>query len=277
MEGGPGQEGEEERYLRQVMGIVEEQEWSKERQRVKRVKKKSACKEAKPGVEVEDVPQGAWGVTKVVFLLSLCLCLSSSLVVFSDYKGADTLSLRHMMVRGPHLVAMLDTITTRSLATAAKEGFVQLGEVGDRAAREVVVGLGELKRRLEEVAVQASELGLKVAKAVHKKLILPALDWLQQPRRRPAGPPPPPPPLSQPQPQNQKSSTSQPKTNEEQAGFPSPQKPDIRKEMATKIAATTAFLKRREEEDQKHKDAEEDKIREFKMLQARRREAERGK
>ena len=46
--------------------------------------------------------------------------------------------------------------------------------------------------------------------------------------------------------------------------------------MATKIAATTAFVKRREEEDQKHKEAEEDKIREFKMLQARRREAERG-
>ena len=65
MEGGPGQEGEEERYLRQVMGIVEEQEWTKERQRVKRVKKKSACKEAKPGVEVEDVPQGARAVTKV--------------------------------------------------------------------------------------------------------------------------------------------------------------------------------------------------------------------
>ena len=31
------------------------------------------------------------------------------------------------------------------------------------------MGLGELKRRLEEVAVQGSELGLKVAKAVHKK------------------------------------------------------------------------------------------------------------
>ena len=60
-------------------------------------------------------------------------------MVFSDYKGADTLSLRHMVtplpsnpwqvVRGPHLVAMLDTITTRSLATAAKEGFVQVERV----------------------------------------------------------------------------------------------------------------------------------------------------
>ena len=105
-----GEEGEErgaEKYLREVMGIVEEKEQRREQQRRTRRKEaeeggKARRQEAKATklkvekglVEEEMVCQGPLIVTKVFFLVSLCLFLTSSALLLSDYKQKDSLALR---------------------------------------------------------------------------------------------------------------------------------------------------------------------------------------
>ena len=104
------EEGEErgaEKYLREVMGIVEEKEQRREQQRRTRRKEaeeggKARRQEAKATklkvekglVEEEMVCQGPLIVTKVFFLVSLCLFLTSSALLLSDYKQKDSLALR---------------------------------------------------------------------------------------------------------------------------------------------------------------------------------------
>ena len=116
------EEGEErgaEKYLREVMGVVEEKEQRREQQRKTRRKEAeqeggARRKEAEEGgqarrrqeakakkmkvekvlVEEELVCQGPLIVTKLVFLVSLCLFLTSSALLLSDYKQKDSLALR---------------------------------------------------------------------------------------------------------------------------------------------------------------------------------------
>ena len=85
--------GEAEDYLREIMGVAEEEDWDRQRRRRRRRRQ-----EEKVGVE-EELEEGAMGLTKAVFLLSLLLFLSSSLVLLSDYRQSDTLALRRMVRR----------------------------------------------------------------------------------------------------------------------------------------------------------------------------------
>jgi len=337
------EEGEErgaEKYLREVMGVVEEKEQRREQQRKTRRKETeqeggARRKEAEEGggqarrrqeakakkmkvekvlVEEELVCQGPLIVTKLVFLVSLCLFLTSSALLLSDYKQKDSLALRQTVAslpsfEAPAMLKKLPDLT--SIADTAREAFVQVGWLGEDSWAAARAGLLKLWERSELVAANGIQLGGRLAEAVYRKVLVPALRWLQEPRRR-GGPdqhqkqqhqhhqqqqnhhqqqqegperkkeggsktgfPPPPPPSPQPSPS---------------AGGPS--RSEMERQMAAKIAATTAYLNKEREqtegmkrkemgEERKRTKEEKEKLAEkessmddFKRLQARRREAE---
>jgi len=315
-----------------VMGVVEEKEQRREQQRKTRRKEAeqeggARRKEAEEGgqarrrqeakakkikvekvlVEEELVCQGPLIVTKLVFLVSLCLFLTSSALLLSDYKQKDSLALRQTVAslpsfEAPAMLKKLPDLT--SIADTAREAFVQVGWLGEDSWAAARAGLLKLWERSELVAANGIQLGGRLAEAVYRKVLVPALQWLQEPRRR-GGP-------SQHQQQQQQNHHQQqqqggPERKKEggaKTGFPPPPPPspqpsaggpsrsEMEKQMAAKIAATTAYLNKEREqtegmkrkemgEERKRTKEEKEKLAEkessmddFKRLQARRREAE---
>ena len=147
------EEGEErgaEKYLREVMGVVEEKEQRREQQRKTRRKEAeqeggARRKEAEEGggqarrrqeakakkmkvekvlVEEELVCQGPLIVTKLVFLVSLCLFLTSSALLLSDYKQKDSLALRQTVgTLGQISISLILKNTFHTLQVASLPSF----------------------------------------------------------------------------------------------------------------------------------------------------------
>jgi len=260
-------------------------------------------------VEEELVCQGPLIVTKLVFLVSLCLFLTSSALLLSDYKQKDSLALRQTVAslpsfEAPAMLKKLPDLT--SIADTAREAFVQVGWLGEDSWAAARAGLLKLWERSELVAANGIQLGGRLAEAVYRKVLVPALRWLQEPRRR-GGP-------DQHQKQQHQQHQQQQNHHQQQqegperkkeggskTGFPPPPPPspqpsaggpsrsEMEKQMAAKIAATTAYLNKEREqtEGMKRKEMGEERKRtkeklaekessmdDFKRLQARRREAE---
>jgi len=266
-------------------------------------------------VEEELVCQGPLIVTKLVFLVSLCLFLTSSALLLSDYKQKDSLALRQTVAslpsfEAPAMLKKLPDLT--SIADTAREAFVQVGWLGEDSWAAARAGLLKLWERSELVAANGIQLGGRLAEAVYRKVLVPALQWLQEPRRR-GGPD----HQQQQQQQNHHQQHHQQQQGHQQqqqggperkkeggakTGFPppspspqpspsagGPSRSEMEKQMAAKIAATTAYLNKEREqtEGMKRKEMGEERKRtkeklaekessmdDFKRLQARRREAE---
>jgi len=334
------EEGERgaEKYLREVMGIVEEKEQQRKtrrkeaeqegglrrketeqgggqaRKQEEEVKKRrQKLKVEKVLVEEEEIVcQGPLMVTKAFFVVSLCLFLTFSALLLSDYKQKDSLALRQTVAslpsfEAPAMLAKFPPLT--SIASTAREAFVQVGWLGEDSWVAAKAGLVKLWERTGVVAANGIQLGGRLAEAVYRKLLVPALQWLQEPRRRggPAHP-------HQQQQQKQQQQHHQQEQEQEvperrkeggdKTGFPppsaggGPSSSEMEKQMAAKIAATTAYLnkereqtearkrkemveerKRTKEKEEKTKEKEklmekESAMDDFKRLQARRREAE---
>jgi len=264
------------------------------------------------------VCQGPLIVTKVFFLVSLCLFLTSSALLLSDYKQKDSLALRQTVASLPSFEtpAMLAKLPPRlaTIANTAREAFVQVGWLGEDAWSAGRAGLLKVWERTEVVAANGIQLGGRLAEAVYRKMLVPALQWLQEPRRRGA-------PSHHQQHQQQHHQPHQQqhqqhhqphhqqhqqqeqevperrKKGGEKTGFPppsassgGPSRSEMEKQMAAKIVATTAYLNKEREQTEgmkrkemveERKRAKEEKLVEkessmedFKRLQARRREAE---
>merc|ERR1712210_437838 len=105
----------------------DEEEGDGTRRRSKQEAKAKKMKEEKVLVEEELVCQGPLVVTKLVFLVSLCLFLTSSALLLSDYKQKDSLALRQTVAslhsfEAPAMIAKLPALT--SIADTAREAFV---------------------------------------------------------------------------------------------------------------------------------------------------------
>jgi len=325
-----------EKYLREVMGIVEDKEQqrrtrrkeaeqeggtrrkdaeeggqTRRRQEAKAKKKMKVEKVLVEEEELVECQQGPLIVTKAFFILSLCLFLTSSALLLSDYKQKDSLALRQTVANlpsfeTPAMFAKLPPLT--SIANTAREAFVQIGWLGEDSWEAAKLGLLKVWERTEVVAANGIQLGSRLAEAIYRKVLVPALQWLQEPRRR-GGP-------SHHQPQHQQHHQHQQqhqqhqqkqqevperkKEGAEKTGFsrPSasagggPSRSDMEAQLARKIAATTAYLNKEREhtEDIENKQVEmkrtkkeekeklvekgESSMEDFKRLQARRREAE---
>jgi len=321
------EEGERgaEKYLREVMGIVEEEEQKRMQQRRTRNevrqegtrkkedeeggktrKKESEGKKRRPKPKLETVLdeeeviicQGTFMVTKVLFFVSLSLFITSSTLLLSDYKQRDFLTLRQTVVslpsfETPALLAKVPPLA--SIGSTAREVFVQVGWLGEDTWRTAEEGLLKIWERTEVVATNGAQLGSKLFKAIYKKMLVPALQWLQEPRRR-VGPP-----QGQQQQQqgqaghqHQQGEPGRGKEGGDKTGFPppsaGPSSSDMEKQLAAKIAATTAYLNKEREEAETKKRKEtieeerkktkeklverESSMEDFKRLQALRREAE---
>merc|ERR1712210_334748 len=290
----------------------DEEEGDGTRRRSKQEAKAKKIKVEKVLVEEELVCQGPLVVTKLVFLVSLCLFLTSSALLLSDYKQKDSLALRQTVAslpsfEAPAMLKKLPDLT--SIADTAREAFVQVGWLGEDSWAAARAGLLKLWERSELVAANGIQLGGRLAEAVYRKVLVPALRWLQEPRRR-GGP-------DQHQKQQhqhhqqqqghqqqQQGGPERKKEGGSKTGFPPPPSPqpspsaggpsrsEMERQMAAKIAATTAYLNKEREqtegmkrkemgEERKRTKEEKEKLAEkessmddFKRLQARRREAE---
>jgi len=295
------EEGERgtEKYLREVMGIVEEKEQMRKTRRkeveqkeggpkgkvggeggdpmrkeadVKKRKQKQKLEKVLIREEEEMVFQGPLMVTKAFFLASLCLFLTSSALLLSDYKEKDSLALRQTVARLPSLEAPALLANLQPLASIAREAFVQVGWLGEDTWSTGKAGLLKLWERTEVVVANGSQLGGKLAEAIYRKVLVPALQWLQEPRKR-GGPSQ---GHQQQQQQQQQHGQQQPdkrKGGESRTGFPPPSagptNSDMEKQMAAKIAATTAYLnKERERERDLNKEREQAETRKRKEEQA---------
>jgi len=286
-----------EKYLREVMGIVEDKEQqrrtrrkeaeqeggtrrkdaeeggqTRRRQEAKAKKKMKVEKVLVEEEELVECQQGPLIVTKAFFILSLCLFLTSSALLLSDYKQKDSLALRQTVANlpsfeTPAMFAKLPPLT--SIANTAREAFVQIGWLGEDSWEAAKLGLLKVWERTEVVAANGIQLGSRLAEAIYRKVLVPALQWLQEPRRR-GGP-------SHHQPQHQQHHQHQQhqqqhqqhqqhqqkqqevperkKEGAEKTGFPrpsasaggGPSRSDMEAQLARKIAATTAYLNKERE------------------------------
>merc|ERR1719237_1674073 len=82
--------------------------------------------------------------------------------------------------------AMLAKLPPRlaTIANTAREAFVQVGWLSEDAWSAGRAGLLKVWERTEGVAANGIQLGGRLAEAVYRKLLVPALQWLQEPRRR---------------------------------------------------------------------------------------------
>merc|ERR1712106_878825 len=99
--------GDTKKYLEEVMGIVEDEEFNRERRRKLKVVQ---IQEA----ELEDYDRAGYGepwcCTKVLFFLLLTIFLTCSLLVLTNYKEDDTLGLRRMIQEDPLSLSRLGFI-----------------------------------------------------------------------------------------------------------------------------------------------------------------------
>merc|ERR550534_1602080 len=115
--------------------------------------------------EEELLGQGPFMITKVFFAVSLCLFLTTTTLLVSDYKQKDSLALRRAMAslpnfEAPAFFANLPPFT--SVTNAARETLVQVGWLGEDTWLAAKAGINDLWSRL----------------------LVPALKWLQEPRRK---------------------------------------------------------------------------------------------
>jgi len=222
----------------------------------------------------------------VFFAVSLCLFLTTSTLLVSDYKQKDSLALRQAMASLPSFEALaffanLPPFT--SVTNAARETLVQVGWLGEDTWLGAKAGLNDLWsrsgqgldklcERTKMVVNDGVRLGGRVVEAVHKKLLVPALKWLQEPRRR--GAPPPGHQHGPPKDHQDEQSHGEAGTRRgdgEKTGFPpkttGPSQAEMEKQMKAKIAATTAYLnkEREQEEARKRKEGMEEKMVKEKM------------
>merc|ERR1712107_734922 len=230
--------------------------------------------------EVELLCQVPLMITKVFFAVSLRLFLTTSTLLVSDYKQKDSLALRQAMAslpsfEAPAFFANLPPFT--SVTNVARETLVQVGWLGEDTwlgTKEGLnnlwsrsgQGLDKLFERTKMVVNDGVRLGGRVVEAVYKKLLVPALKWLQEPRRRGA-----PPPGHQDGPQKGEQSHGEAGTRRgdgEKTGFPpqttGPSQAEMEKQMKAKIAATTAYLnKEREHKEIMKKEEKESSMEDF--------------
>jgi len=98
--------GDAKKYLEEVMGIVEDEEFNRkrrERRRIARVKESEL-------EEYDEPTDDAWCCTKVFFFLILIVFLTCSLLVVTNYKEEDTLGLRRMIQEDPLGISRLGMI-----------------------------------------------------------------------------------------------------------------------------------------------------------------------
>jgi len=98
--------GDAKKYLEEVMGIVEDEEFNRkrrERRRIARVKETEL-------EEYDEPTDDAWCCTKVLFFLILVVFLTCSLLVITNYKEEDSLGLRRMIQEDPLGISRLGMI-----------------------------------------------------------------------------------------------------------------------------------------------------------------------
>jgi len=114
---------EAKEYLENVMGIVEDEEFNRERR--EKLKMPKAQKDFGDDFEYSDSME-AFCCTKVLFFLILSIFLTSSLLVLTNYKEEDTLGLRNIIQQdslGLAIVAILFDSDSISKSLEVKELF----------------------------------------------------------------------------------------------------------------------------------------------------------
>merc|ERR1712059_217688 len=106
-------------YLREVMGIVEEDEFTDDQKKTKRQAKKTE--------EELAVKEGAGCCTKIIFFLILSLFLTSSMVAASNYKDSDSLGIRRLVLEDPLGVRSFTSLGTE-LGITAREALLDAAE-----------------------------------------------------------------------------------------------------------------------------------------------------
>lgn len=88
--------GDSKKYLEEVMGIVEDEEFNRERRRKMTVAKEADLEEDEFDYESAGYAE-PWCCTKILFFLILSVFLTVSLLVMTNYKEDDSLGLRKII------------------------------------------------------------------------------------------------------------------------------------------------------------------------------------
>jgi len=90
--------GDAKKYMEEVMGIVEDEEFNRERRKKLKMTKDQETDFEEDNYDSELSYSGdAWCCTKFFFFLVLALFLTSSLLVLTNYKEDDSLGLRRII------------------------------------------------------------------------------------------------------------------------------------------------------------------------------------
>jgi len=98
--------GDAKKYLEEVMGIVEDEEFNRKR----REKRKMARVKELELEEYDEPSDEVWCCTKIVFFLILIVFLTCSVIVITNYKEDDSLGLRRIIQEDPLGVSRLGVI-----------------------------------------------------------------------------------------------------------------------------------------------------------------------